>query len=225
VTNIPVVTIDGPSGVGKGTLASMLADDLGWHVLDSGALYRVLGLAAQHHKVPLDSVEALTPLAAHLDVTFDYHANGDNHIILEGENVTNDIRTESAGSAASLVASIPAVRDALLERQRAFLSEPGLVADGRDMGTVVFPDAPLKIFLNASAKARAERRFRQLNEMGKDVSMERLLEEINARDERDRNRPVAPLVAAQDALTLDTTGLTIEQVFSWAQAKAREAFA
>lgn len=211
-TAVPVITVDGPSGVGKGTLCQWLAERLGWHLLDSGALYRVLGLAAKHHGVALDKATALVPLAAHLDVQFLHNPKGERLVILEGEDVTRDIRTEAAGSAASLVASFPDVRQALLERQRAFRDSPGLVADGRDMGTVVFPDAPLKLFLTASAMERAQRRHRQLLQMGQDVNLDGLLQEINVRDERDRNRSVAPLVPAEDGVLIDTTELSIDDV-------------
>jgi cytidylate kinase len=208
----PVITIDGPSGSGKGTVAGLLAKHLGWCLLDSGALYRLLAFAARNHGVDLTNEEALKLLAAHLDVQFETVAGGGQRIILEGEDVTHSIRNEQIGSGASQVASLPAVRDALLQRQRAFQEEPGLVADGRDMGTVVFPDAPLKIFLTASAEERARRRYLQLKAKGDDVSLPSLLEEICARDERDTQRAVAPLKPAQDAIQLDSTELSIEQV-------------
>jgi cytidylate kinase len=209
----PVITIDGPSGSGKGTLASLVARKLGWCLLDSGALYRLLAFAAGNHGVDLANEAALTVLAAHLDVQF--IAAGDGHgqkIILEGEEVTEAIRNEQVGAGASQVAALPAVRAALLQRQQAFRESPGLVADGRDMGTVVFPDAPLKIFLTASADERARRRFLQLKAKGDDVNLSSLLEEIRARDERDTQRAVAPLKPAADAIQLDSTELSIEQV-------------
>lgn len=209
---IPVITVDGPSGAGKGTLSAMLANHFKWHLLDSGALYRVLAVATEHHGLsPLDE-ESIVPLASSLDVTFETNESS-RRIILEGEDVTDAIRTEEVGSAASKVAALPRVREALLRRQRAFQQSPGLVADGRDMGTVVFTDANAKIFLTASAEARAERRFNQLKDKGLDVNIARLLTDIKARDERDTQRTVAPLVAADDALVIDSTLLNIQQVF------------
>jgi cytidylate kinase len=209
----PVITIDGPSGSGKGTIASLVARKLGWCLLDSGALYRLLAFAARNHGVDLTNEEALKLLAAHLDVQFIAAGDGhDQQIILEGEDVTDAIRNEQVGAGASQVAALPAVREALLQRQQAFREAPGLVADGRDMGTVVFPDAPLKIFLTASADERARRRYLQLKAKGDDVSLSSLLEEIRARDERDTQRAVAPLKPAADAIQLDSTELSIEQV-------------
>lgn len=209
----PVIAIDGPSGSGKGTIASLLAKQLGWSLLDSGALYRLLAFAARNHGVDLTNEEALKLLAAHLDVQFVAAANGQpQRIILEGEEVTDAIRNEQIGAGASQVAALGAVRDALLQRQRAFLEMPGLVADGRDMGTVVFPDAPLKIFLTASAEERARRRYLQLKAKGDDVNLASLLDEIRLRDERDTQRTVAPLKPAADAIQLDSTELSIEQV-------------
>lgn len=210
----PVVAIDGPSGSGKGTIAHRLAAKLGFHVLDSGSLYRLLALAAQQHGVKMDNEAALQVLAAHLDVQFQQNGAGDAVIILEGEDVTTMIRSEEMGNAASQVAALPAVRQALLERQQAFREGPGLVADGRDMGTVVFKDACLKIFLTASAEARAERRYRQLLEKGFDASLPALIEDIRARDDRDINRAVAPLRPADDAIVLDSTQLGIEAVMA-----------
>ena len=211
---MPVITVDGPSGSGKGTVCRLLADKLGWDVLDSGAIYRVLSLAALHHQIALDNEEALVPLAANLDVQFlvDSQTNA-GKVILEGEDVTTTIRNEEVGAAASKVAALPRVREALLRRQRAFRTENGLIADGRDMGTVVFPDAPLKIYLTASAQERARRRFVELNERGLDVTLGGLLEDIQARDDRDMNRAVAPLVPAEDAIELDTSELNAQQVF------------
>ncbi|MGB0936827.1 MAG: (d)CMP kinase [Colwellia sp.] len=208
----PVITIDGPSGAGKGTVARIVAEQLGWHLLDSGAIYRVLAVAIQHHLVSLDEEEPLIPLAAHLDVQFVINNDGETSVILEGEDVTNIIRTEEVGEIASKVAAYPRVREALLRRQRAFNVEPGLVADGRDMGTVVFSNAPVKIFLTASAEVRAERRLIQLKEKGFDAKIGRLLDDIRQRDERDQNRKVAPLIAAEDALTIDCTELSITEV-------------
>ncbi|WP_350607184.1 (d)CMP kinase [Pseudoalteromonas sp. MER144-MNA-CIBAN-0113] len=211
---MPVITVDGPSGSGKGTVCRLLAEKLGWDVLDSGAIYRVLSLAALHHQIALDNEEALVPLAANLDVQFliDSDTNA-GKIILEGEDVTTTIRNEEVGAAASKVAALPRVREALLRRQRAFRTENGLIADGRDMGTVVFPDAPLKIFLTASAEERARRRFVELNERGLNVTLSGLLQDIQARDDRDMNRAVAPLVPAEDAIELDTSELNAQQVF------------
>ncbi|NMP79390.1 (d)CMP kinase [Pseudoalteromonas arctica] len=211
---MPVITVDGPSGSGKGTVCRLLADKLGWDVLDSGAIYRVLSLAALHHQIALDNEEGLVPLAANLDVQFlvDSQTNA-GKVILEGEDVTTTIRNEEVGAAASKVAALPRVREALLRRQRAFRTENGLIADGRDMGTVVFQDAPLKIYLTASAEERARRRFVELNTRGLDVTLSGLLQDIQARDERDMNRAVAPLVPADDAIELDTSELDAQQVF------------
>jgi len=193
------------------TLCKAMAEALQWHLLDSGAIYRVLALAALHHHVDVNSEEVLVPLAAHLDVRF-ISTNGNLEVILEGEDVSGEIRTQEVANAASQVAAFPRVREALLRRQRAFREAPGLIADGRDMGTVVFPDASLKIFLTASAEERARRRFLQLKARGDDVNLASLLEEIRARDERDTQREVAPLKPAADAVGLDSTSLSIEQV-------------
>lgn len=204
---IPVITIDGPSGSGKGTIASLLAERLGWHFLDSGALYRVLGLAAVRQGVGLDRAASLAELARALAVEF-----VDDRVLLAGEDVSLVIRSEQAAAAASQVAALPTVREALLGWQRRFSRPPGLVADGRDMGTVVFPDAALKVFLTASAEERARRRYNQLKEKGLDVNFDNLLAEIEERDERDRSRAVAPLRAADGALEMDTTTLSIAEV-------------
>ena len=210
---VPVITIDGPSGSGKGTVAALLAGELGWNFLDSGALYRLLAFAARNHGVDLTNEEALKVLAEHLDVQFGAARDGHGMIIiLEGEEVTESIRNEQVGAGASQVAALPVVRTALLQRQKAFREAPGLVADGRDMGTVVFPDAPLKIFLTASAEERARRRFLQLKARGDDVNLASLLEEIRERDERDTQRAVAPLKPADDAVQLASTTLSIEEV-------------
>jgi cytidylate kinase len=208
-----VITIDGPTASGKGTITRRLAQRLGWNILDSGALYRLVALAAIKHRVPLDDVASLAALAANLDVEF-LAGEGDAEmaVILEGENVTHDLRAETTGNAASRVAVVPEVRAALLERQRAFQRSPGLVADGRDMGTVVFPDAVVKIFLTASAEERAKRRYNQLKDKGLGVTMRSLLDEIAERDERDQQRAASPLVAAEDAVVLDTSELTIDEV-------------
>ncbi|KKA46038.1 MULTISPECIES: (d)CMP kinase [unclassified Salinivibrio] len=216
-TQAPVITVDGPSGAGKGTLCMRLAETLGWHLLDSGAIYRVLALAAIHHDVDTSSEDALVPLAANLDVQF--IAEGDLvKVILEGEDVSGTLRTEQVGNQASKVAALPRVREALLRRQRAFVGEPGLIADGRDMGTVVFPQAEAKIFLDASAEERARRRQHQLQGKGVNVTFDRLLSEIQERDDRDRNRAVAPLRPASDALVLDSTSLSIDEVIAQALA-------
>ncbi|MBR9793043.1 MAG: (d)CMP kinase [Gammaproteobacteria bacterium] len=209
---IPVVTVDGPSGAGKGTLSALIAEKLGWHLLDSGAIYRVLAVAAMHHDLPVDDESAVVPLASGLDVSFEID-NEQRRVVLEGEDVTDDIRTEEVGAVASQIASLARVREALLRRQRAFQQDPGLVADGRDMGTVVFPDANVKLFLTASAEARAERRYNQLKDKGLDVNIARLLTDIKARDDRDANRSIAPLVPAEDAIVIDSTDLDINQVF------------
>ncbi|CAH0186761.1 (d)CMP kinase [Erwinia aphidicola] len=220
----PVITIDGPSGAGKGTLCKAMAEALQWHLLDSGAIYRVLALAALHHQVDITSEEALVPIAAHLDVRF-VSNGGEMEVILEGEDVSSEIRTQDVSNTASKVAAFPRVREALLRRQRGFRELPGLIADGRDMGTVVFPDAPVKIFLDASSEERANRRMLQLQEKGFSVNFERLLSEIKERDERDRNRAIAPLVPADDALVLDSTTMSIEQVIEIALKYAREKLA
>lgn len=208
----PVITVDGASGTGKGTVSQILAKRLGWEFLDSGALYRVLALAAQKHSVALDNEKALEVLAEHLDVQFIAQESESSSIILEGENVTEVIRTEKIGNAASQVAALPAVRASLLSRQRAFRNAPGLVADGRDMGTVVFPDAELKIFLTASPEERALRRYNQLKERGISVTLSDLIKELRERDRRDQERTVAPLKPAEDAIRIDTDRLTIDQV-------------
>jgi cytidylate kinase len=211
---IPVITIDGPSGAGKGTAARLVAEQLGWQLLDSGAIYRVLAVATQYHQLPVDDEEALIPIAAHLDVQFQISENGESKVILESEDVTHSIRSEEISALASKVAAFPRVREALLRRQRAFKVDPGLVADGRDMGTVVFNDAPVKVFLTASAEERAERRYNQLKQKGFDVKIGRLLDDIRQRDERDQNRKVAPLMPAEDALVLDSTDYSIDEVVS-----------
>lgn len=210
-----VITVDGPSGAGKGTLCMLLAKKLGFQLLDSGAIYRVLALAAIHHGVDPDSEEALVPLATHLDVEF--IAEGDLvKVILEGEDVSKALRKEETGMAASKIAALPRVREALLRRQRAFEQDKGLVADGRDMGTVVFPEAAVKIFLDASAEERARRRYKQLQLKGLDVKFDALLSEIQERDDRDRNRSVAPLRPAEGSLLLDSTTLSIDEVVTQA---------
>ena len=204
----PVITIDGPSGSGKGTIARLLARELGYHFLDSGALYRLLAFAAEQRAIALDDEPSLVELAGKLDIVFPADG-GEDDVLLDGENIGSLIRTEAAGAGASKVAALPDVRTALLQRQRDFRSSPGLVADGRDMGTVVFPDAGAKIYLIASAEERARRRCKQLKEKGLDADYSAVVADIQARDERDMNRPVAPLKPAEDAESVDTSELDI----------------
>ncbi|HEY6132046.1 MAG TPA: (d)CMP kinase [Halioglobus sp.] len=212
--NVPVITVDGPSGAGKGTISHMLAERLGWHLLDSGALYRIVGQACVIEGVSWSDHPAVTEVARHLDVTFSLAANGEILVAYKGLDVSADIRTESGGRGASTVAAIPSVREVLLHRQREFRQPPGLVADGRDMGTVVFRDAPLKFFLTASASERAERRYKQLIAKGESVSLPRLLEDIKERDARDRGRQISPLVPAEDAIVIDSSATPITAVFA-----------
>lgn len=212
----PVICIDGPSGAGKGTLSQRLATDLGWHLLDSGALYRVVGFAGRLAAVSLEDSDAVAGIARSLDVDF-RPTEGGVLVWLAGEDVTAHLRTEEGGRDASTVAALPAVREALLLRQQELARPPGLIADGRDMGTVVFPRAPLKIFLTASAEARAERRFHQLQGMGESVSLARLLTDIQQRDARDQSRTVSPLVPAEDAIIIDSTALSADEVLQAAR--------
>ena len=212
----PVICIDGPSGAGKGTLSQRLATDLGWHLLDSGALYRVVGFAGRLAAVSLEDSDAVAGIARSLDVDFE-PIDGGVSVWLAGEDVTAHLRTEEGGRDASTVAALPAVREALLLRQQELARPPGLIADGRDMGTVVFPRAPLKIFLTASAGARAERRFHQLQGMGESVSLARLLTDIQQRDARDQSRTVSPLVPAEDAIIIDSTALSADEVLQAAR--------
>lgn len=220
----PIITVDGPSGAGKGTLCQMLAAKLNWALLDSGALYRVTALAAKQHAVAMDNEAGLEAIAAHLDVQFQVSADQAGvQVILEGENVTSNLRTEETGAIASQVAAVNAVRAALLERQRAFQQEPGLIADGRDMGTVVFPRAELKVYLTASAEERGQRRYKQLLESGNNANLDQIIEDIRARDDRDMNRAVAPLKPAEDAIVIDSTSMSIEAVFDQVQQAAQKA--
>jgi cytidylate kinase len=223
--DIPVITVDGPSGTGKGTLSSYLANWLQWHFLDSGALYRVLALAAERHSINYEDVSGLAELARDLDVVFKHSASEEGKaVILEGTEVSVLIRTESCGTAASRIASLPEVRQALLDRQHSFRKPPGLVADGRDMGTVVFPAARLKIFLTASVEERARRRYKQLKEKGFDVNLPQLSVEITERDVRDSQRTVSPLRPAVDAAVIDTTHLNIEDVIDRVAVLVRDRF-
>ncbi|MEE4244507.1 MAG: (d)CMP kinase [Kangiellaceae bacterium] len=211
----PVIAIDGPSGAGKGTIAFKLAQHFNWPILDSGAIYRALGLAAKQQSIDFTDNPQLVDLALNLPLSFVAdEASGEVIAQLDGVAVGDAIRTDEAGQAASQVAAIPAVRSALLQRQRDFQRAPGLIADGRDMGTVVFPQTPAKIFLTASAETRANRRFEQLKEKGIDASLCALLKSIQERDERDRTRTVAPLVPAEGAFVVDSSQLSIDDVFS-----------
>jgi|TARA_B110000503_G_scaffold94132_1_gene141871 CMP/dCMP kinase len=208
----PVITIDGPSGAGKGTISQLIAIKLGFHYLDSGALYRLLVLAARRHAVDLKNVESLAVLAAHMDIFFGINSEFESQTLLEGEDVSALIRGEDIGADASTVASYLKVRVALLSRQRAFVKSPGLVADGRDMGTVVFPDADAKIFLTANPEIRAKRRHKQLMDKGKDAILVELIEQIKERDERDMARKFSPMVPAHDAVIIDSSHMSINEV-------------
>jgi cytidylate kinase len=210
--NIPVLTIDGPSGSGKGTIAIRVAAQLGWHFLDSGALYRLTALSALQNQVSLDDNRKIAELARDLDVKFALQEDLEVKILLNNQDVTQSIRTEECGAAASKIATYPELREALLQRQRDYREAPGLVADGRDMGTVVFPATRTKIFLTASAEERAKRRYKQLKEKGLDVNLAALSKDIEARDRQDASRAVAPLKPAEDATVIDTTGMTIDEV-------------
>jgi cytidylate kinase len=210
--NVPIVTIDGPSGSGKGTIARAVATHAGWHLLDSGALYRLAALEGARRGLAPDDVEGHSRWAEVMDVTFGIGPGGGEIVTLAGHEVTSELRSETAGAGASRVAAWPPLRKALLARQHAFAKPPGLIADGRDMGTVVFPAADLKVFLTASAEERAQRRYKQLKDKGSDVSLAALSREIAERDARDSTRAVAPLKPAPDAEVVDSTALTIEQV-------------
>ncbi len=208
----PVLTIDGPSGAGKGTVSRITASRLGWHYLDSGALYRAVGVAASWANLDLSDAAALVRCTFDTAIGFREREGGDLRVIVNDVDATDELRLETAGAVASAIAAIPEVRAALKDRQRAFRQPPGLVADGRDMGTVIFPDAPFKVFLTASAEERAGRRYKQLKDKGVSVTIDGLLREILARDARDAQRTVAPLRPAEDAVLIDTTGLSIDAV-------------
>ncbi|WP_298635371.1 (d)CMP kinase [uncultured Umboniibacter sp.] len=213
MVDFPVVCIDGPSGAGKGTAAVMVAQALGYHLLDSGALYRVVAIAAEKRGVSPTDEAAVAAIAQTMRLDFAVSsAEEPVQVLLEGENITDEVRLESTGAKASVVAPLKAVRAALLDYQRHFVKSPGLVADGRDMGTVVFPESHYKIFLTASAEERADRRYKQLKNKGVNVSLAAVLEDIRIRDDRDMNRATAPLKAAADALTIDSTSLSIKEV-------------
>jgi cytidylate kinase len=218
----PVITIDGPSGSGKGTVSRAVAKALGWSLLDSGALYRLVALAGRRAAINLDDAPSLRQLAGRIDIRFDSNVSGDEVVWLDGQDVTRAIRTEEAGNDASKVAALPAVRAALLDRQRRFAVPPGLVADGRDMGTVVFPLARVKIFLDASPATRALRRYKQLKEKGVAANLAALSLEIAERDRRDTSRAISPLVASADATMLDTTGMSVDDVIGRVLEIARE---
>ena len=234
MTNIPVLTIDGPSGSGKGTIVQHVAQKLGWNVLDSGALYRLVAFGSQNNQLSFENEAEIANYAANLDVEFklvdtdasqsDGGVSQELQIILEGQVVGAELRTETTGNAASIVAAMPKVREALFQRQRDFQTSPGLVADGRDMGTTIFPNAKAKIFLTASAEERAQRRYKQLKSKGIDGNLAALLKDITERDERDSQRSASPLKPADDAVQIDTSDLSIEQVVEQVLAICKKAF-
>ena len=220
---IPVITIDGPSGSGKGTIAQNVASQLGWNILDSGSLYRLTALACIQEEIDFEDEASVEGIARNLPVSFNSTQQG-LKILLKNEDVSDAIREENIGMAASKVAALGGVREALLERQRAFVSEPGLIADGRDMGTTVFPQAGLKIFMTASCEERAQRRYKQLKEKGISVSLAALVADLKARDEQDSNRSISPLKPADDAIVIDSSDMTIEQVTQKVLDLANQAF-
>ena len=221
--SIPVLALDGPSGSGKGTIARAVADRLGWHMLDSGAIYRAVAHAASRRQLELTDAAAVAACAAETRIEFrDPGGGGETRVVIDGEDATDAIRTETAGAAASTIAALPMVRKALVDKQLAFRQPPGLVADGRDMGTVIFPDARFKVFLTASPAERAERRYKQLKAKGLDVTLTSLLHEIERRDARDASRTVAPLKPAADAVVIDTTGQPIPGVVAAVLAVVRK---
>jgi len=222
--SVPVIAIDGPSGSGKGTVCRIISERLGWHLLDSGALYRLTALAGAARGLDPADEPGHAVVAARLDVRFEVDGHGGERVLLDGRDVTRELRAETTGNMASVVAAMPSVRAALLERQRGFAVPPGLVADGRDMGTVVFPAAGLKVFLTASAEERARRRYNQLKEKGLAANLAGLSQEILERDRRDSARSVAPLRPATDAVVIDSTGITVDDVVNRILVLAREAF-
>ena len=221
---VPVIAIDGPSGSGKGTVCRILSERLGWHLLDSGALYRLTALAGAARGLDPADEPGHAAVAAGLDARFEVNETGGERVLLDGRDVTRELRAEVTGNMASVVAVMPSVRAALLERQRGFAVPPGLVADGRDMGTVVFPSAGLKVFLTASAEERARRRYNQLKEKGLAANLAGLSQEILERDRRDSARSVAPLRPAADAVVIDSTGITVDDVVSRILVLARDVF-
>ncbi len=218
----PVIAIDGPSGSGKGTLSRLLARELGWHYLDSGALYRLLGVAIQRRGIAPDDLPGVIATASDMAIEFIDNDAGEPAVLLDGEDVGAELRTEQSGAMASRLAAIPEVREALLARQRGFRQPPGLVADGRDMGTTVFPDAELKLFLTASLEERVNRRYKQLKEKGFEISIDNLFQEISARDQRDANRAVSPLRPADDAVVVDCSSMSIDEMLACAVEHVRE---